>query len=88
MCSFRYCLRLYAKSPTAYNLLKEVLILPSPSTLRREKNKAGAVQPGVQSDLLNRLSAAADTAVSPHQRKVAVLMDEMTIKGNTEFIVM
>ena len=27
-------------------------------------------------------------AVASHQRKVAVLMDEMTIKGNTEFIVM
>ena len=53
MCSFRYCLRLYAKSSAAYNSLKEVLILPSHSTLCRERNKAGAVQPGVLCDLLN-----------------------------------
>ena len=78
---------MYAKSPAAYNLLKEVLILPLPSSLRRERNKAGAVQLDVQSDLLNRLSVAADMAVSSHQQKVVVLVDEMTIKGNTKFIV-
>ena len=33
---------------------QEELVLPPHSTLHREKNKAGTVQPGVQSNLLNR----------------------------------
>ena len=56
-------------------------MLPSPSRLRFERNKAGPVQMGVQPDLLQRLILVAANESDSHQKKLALLMDEMTIKG-------
>lgn len=82
-------MRLYAKSPSAYKAFGEVLALPSPTTLRSERNKFGAVKPGVQQDLIERLAVVASAAEDnegSHQQMVALVMDEMSIKGKVIFI--
>jgi len=61
--------------------LGDVLVLSSPSRLRSERDKAGPVSIGVQAYLLNRLDSVASTESEMHKHKVALLMDEMMIKG-------
>ena len=81
-CCFRYCLRLYAKSPSAYKTLGEVLVLPSPTTLRQERNIiCGTVVPGLQKDLISRLEKAAEITTDAHQQIAVFIIDEMAIKG-------
>ena len=80
---FRYCLRLYAKSPSAYKTLGEVLILPSPTTLRLERNICGAVVPGLQKDLISRLEKAVEITTDAHQRIAILIIDEIAIKGKS-----
>ena len=81
MYGLRYCLRLYTKSPAAYQAIRDVLVLPSPSTLRLERNKGGVVQPGIQLDLLQRLTCAVAKVEHTHERMAVMIIDEMTIKG-------
>ena len=62
---------MYAKSPAVYHMMQSVLVLPSPATLRLERNKCGAFNPGIQSDLLKRLACAVSHAQENH-KKMAV----------------
>ena len=58
------------------------MVLPSPTTLRQERNICGAVVPGLQKDLISRLEKAVEITTDAHQRIEAVLIiDEMAIKG-------
>ena len=77
----RHCLRLYAKNPAAYQAIRDVLVLPSPSTLRLERNKGGVAQPGIQLDLLQRLTWAVAKVEDTHEKMAVMIIDEMTIKG-------
>ena len=78
---YRYCLKLYAKSP-AYRLLQKVLVLPAPRLLRSERNKSGYLQIGMQMEVVSRIKSA--VAASSEKRcdtMVVLAFDEMTIKG-------
>ena len=77
----RYCLQLYAKSPAAYHMMQSVLVLLFPATLRLERNKCGAINPGIQSNLLKRLACAISHAQENHEKMAVVIVDEMTVKG-------
>ena len=83
MYCLKYCLRLYAKSPAAYQAIRDVLVLPSPSTLRLERNKGGVVQPGIQliADLLQRLTCAVAQVEHTYEKMAVMIIDEMTNKG-------
>ena len=81
MYCLKYCLRLYAKSPAAYQATRDVLVLPSPSTLRLERNKGGVVQPGIQLDLLQRLTCAVAKIEDTHEKMAVMIIDEMTNEG-------
>ena len=77
----RFCLKLYAKSPSAYQLLQEVLVLPAPRLLRSERNKSGYLQIGLQKEVLLRISNAAASSGKRCDSMAVVAFDEMTIKG-------
>ena len=81
----RYCLSIAAKSPSAYNEIRNsnILKLPSLRTLRDYKNYIGpeaGFRPKVIDDLKNITSTYAGT-----QRYVVLLFDEMKIKSNLVF---
>lgn len=73
-------MRIYAKSPAAYKALQEVLILPSSTLIRKTKNSAGDVKPGIQLDVLNDLKIKLQNA-SGSSLSGVLIMDEMSIKG-------
>ena len=75
-------MKLYAKSPSAYQLLQEILILPAPRLLRTERNKSGYLQIGMQKEVLLRINDAVAASSGKRCDTMAVLaFDEMTIKG-------
>ena len=55
---YRYCLKLYAKSPSAYRLLQRVLVLSAPRLLRSERNKSEYLQIGMQMEVVSRIKSA------------------------------
>ena len=81
----RFCLSLAAKSPSAYEELRDskILQLPSKRTLRDYRN---AIKPtaGFNKDVINELTIAA-SKLSGHQRYLTVAFDEMKIKESLVF---
>ena len=81
----RFCLSLAAKSPSAYEELRDSkdLRLPSQRTLRDYRN---AVKPsaGFNKGVIEELAEAARN-LKDHQRYVTVSFDEMKIKENLVF---
>ena len=61
-----------------------MLVLPSANKLRSERNSAGAVKPGIQPELPERLKAHVGIETGLSDRIVAVLIDEMTIRGTSK----
>ena len=75
-------MKLYAKSPSAYEFLQEILVLPTPRLLRTERNKNGYLQIGMQKEVLQRIKNAIAASSGKRCDTMAVLaFDEMTIKG-------
>ena len=81
----RFCLLLAAKSPSAYEEVRDlkILQLPSKRTLRDYRN---AVKPTAEfnKDVINELTIAA-SKLSGHQRYLTVAFDEMKIKESLVF---
>lgn len=80
--SSRYCLMLYAKSPSAYRLAKNILILPSERTLRNAKVKMlNNCKVGTQDGVISRIRRALEMAQCHHEKLAVLCIDEMTTKG-------
>ena len=81
----RYCLAIYAKSPAAYNELRNsgILILPSQRTLRDYKN---AIKPkqGFNPEVIEELKEATHKLFDI-QRYVCMTFDEMKIQAGLVF---
>ena len=75
---------MHAKSPSAYEFIKKVLVLPSARKLRLERNKFGSVAMGLQPDVLsgikNNVTQGLGCAAGDHQKMAILAFDEMTIK--------
>lgn len=73
---------LYAKSPAAYRLVQNILILPSAQTLRNERAKAvNKCRVGIQDGVISRIACAFANSEEYHNQLVVLCLDEMTIKG-------
>lgn len=81
----RFCLSLIAKSPAAYDELRDtnILVLPSKRTLMDYKN---AIRPkvGFINEIIEELNKLAQP-LTGHQRYVTLAFDEMKIKENLVF---
>ena len=79
---FRYCLRLYGKSPAAYTMLRDskLLVLPSRQRLSTEKN---LIRPttGLQKEVLQQLRDLSNNCPNQYETLALLVIDEMTIKG-------
>lgn len=79
---FRYCLSLYAKSPSAYRLVQQIMVLPSARTLRAEKMQTlNRCQTGLQNGAATRIRQCVDASENFHEQLAVISIDEMTIKG-------
>ena len=81
----RFCLSLHAKSPSAYEELRNsnILVLPSSRTLRDYKNFIRP-QVGFNKQVINELIGMTQNYFNT-ERYVALLFDEMKIKANLVF---
>ena len=81
----RFCLSLIAKSPAAYEELRDsnILVLPSKRTLLDYKN---AIRPkvGFNPEVIEELKKTTEN-LTGHQRYVTLAFDEMKIKENLVF---
>ena len=81
----RFCLSLAAKSPSAYEELRDSKILQLPSK-RTPRDYRNAIKPtaGFNKDVINELAIAASN-LSGHHRYLTVAFDEMKIKESLVF---
>ena len=75
-------MKLYAKSPSAYRLAGNIMVLPSPRTIRYNKmSLLDRCKTGFQDHVASRISQARHNAKNYHEQFVIVSIDEMAIKG-------
>ena len=79
-------MKLFAKSPSAYRLVQNVLVLPSDRTLRYEKIKImNNCQVGIQNGVITRITRAVKSSKNHYDQLAVLCIDEMTIKGGSFF---
>ena len=82
MVIFRYCMKLFNKSPAAYAMLKDtkLLVLPSKQRLCLERNLFKPTS-GITSNVLKELRSIAGKNKALFQKNVLLVIDEMKITG-------
>ncbi|XP_039249463.2 uncharacterized protein LOC120327129 [Styela clava] len=82
----RYCLMLYAKSPSAYKFIQRIMVLPAPRTLQNSRNAfCGSCEYGFQKSIAARIQLEADSAEKECDKMVVLAVDEMSIKEDLVF---
>ena len=82
MVIFRYCMKLFNKSPAAYAMLKDtkLLVLQSKQRLCLERNLFKPT-PGITSNVLKEICSIAGKNKALFQKNVLLVIDEMKITG-------
>lgn len=73
-------LRLFKRSPTCYKLLRRLICLPTPSTLKSLLNKF-QMNVGINNQIFNVLKKTTSQQ-TPSEREYILMFDEMSIKKN------
>lgn len=77
-------LRLYKRSPTCYKLLRRMMCLPAPSTLKSLLNRF-KLSVGINQQIFKTLQKKASKSEGSSENEYVLMWDEMSIKKNLQY---